>query len=493
MSQSSDINWRPSCLVADSASDTLTRAQHASFFAAHWFGWWILLDVHLTSLYVCCYWQPAQRRRRRRRRGRTVASWDRNLTSLFFPPFLFLTRLSEKPRVCCRAQTHAPAVMHILPNQGFQGRKRGEQSKQHDGQFQEKYNFYHLQLCVACLLRFELVLFKAEFSWRCVFLKARKVSMNLITWEACNIIRWSSYINTKSINCFASEIKIETISSKGSQILNPSTEKCLCVNLAQKCLRLCCVFKCVRLPPDVYVHLMLKSLIAAVWYFYYGELCVLVCTLKFWMQNICVTYIVCYILPGLCCVLSCSYSCMCPLLHIVSFICVIFSNTLQLFWVGTSLYNLGVSACLPLCVFSTCKSPGFRLIFIFHACVRVCFPQFQCSCSCMSLFKRNCAWVCLKVCACFCVLVCVLVSGCVPTYYFVCCARMWVLCVRVHVQFCGMFERNFISSLFVCLSVLSYTVKRAHNAFISDITGYHAYCATDYYGVFFVLSQCALV
>lgn len=213
-------------------------------------------------------------------------------------------------------------------------------------------------------------------------------------------------------------------------------------------------------------------------------------------EYMCVTYIVCYILPGLCCVLSYSYSYMCPLLHIVSFICFVFSNTLQLFWVDTSLYKLSVSACLPLCVSSACKkNPIFRLILIFHACTRVRFPRFQCSCSCMSLFKRNCARVCFKVCACFCLLVCVRVSGCVPAYYFVClcCARMWVLCVRVHVRVCGMFERNFISSLFVCLSVFSYTVKRAHNAFISDITGYHAYCATDYYGVFFVLSQCALV
>lgn len=175
------------------------------------------------------------------------------------------------------------------------------------------------------------------------------------------------------------------------------------------------------------------------------------------MQNICVTYIVYYILPDLCCVLSHSYLCMCPLLHVVSFICVIFSNTLQLFWVGTSSYNLSVSVCLPICVFSACKNPVFMLIFIFRACIRVCFPRFQCSCSCMSLFKRNCAWVCVcfKVCACFCVLVCVCVSGCVPAYYFVClcCARMWVLRVRVHVRVCGMFERNFISSLFVCVYV----------------------------------------
>lgn len=108
MSQSSDINWRPSCLVADSASDTLTRAQHASFFAAHWFGWWILLDVHLTSLYVCCYWQPAQRRRRRRRRGSTVASWDRNLTSLFFPPCFFFL-------VSQRSHAFAAVHRHMQP------------------------------------------------------------------------------------------------------------------------------------------------------------------------------------------------------------------------------------------------------------------------------------------------------------------------------------------------------------------------------------------
>lgn len=319
--------------------------------------------------------------------------------------------------------------------------------------------------------------------------------MNLITCEACAIIRWSSYINTKSINCFASEIQIADRIIQRVPNLKPRYRNMSLCEFGPKCLCLCCVPRCVRLPSDVYIHLMLKSLMAAVWYFYHGELCVLVCTLTFWMQNICVTYIVCYILPGLCCVLSYSYSCMCPMLHIVSFICVIFSNTLQLFWVSMSLYNLGVSAYLPLCVFSVCKNPVFRLIFIFCACIRVCFPQFQCSCSCMSLFKRNCVWVCVcfKVCACFCVLVCV--SGCVPAYYFVClcCARMWALCVHVHVRVCGMFEHNFISSLFVCLSVFSYTVKHAHNAFISDITGYHAYCATDYYGVFFVLSQCALV
>lgn len=32
--------------------------------------------------------------------------------------------------------------------------------------------------------------------------------MNLITCEACAIILWSSYVNTKGINCFAFEIKI---------------------------------------------------------------------------------------------------------------------------------------------------------------------------------------------------------------------------------------------------------------------------------------------
>lgn len=123
----------------------------------------------------------------------------------FFPlPFSFsslreATRLLPCTDTCTRSHAHfAKSSIH----------KRGEQSKQHDGQLQEKYNFYHLQLCVACLLRFKLVLFKAEFSLRCIFLKARKVDLNLITCEARAIMRWSSYINTKSINCFASEIKI---------------------------------------------------------------------------------------------------------------------------------------------------------------------------------------------------------------------------------------------------------------------------------------------
>lgn len=130
MSQSSDINWRPSCLVADSASDTLTRAQHASFFAAHWFGWWILLDVHLTSLYVCCYWQPAQRRRRRRRRGSTVASWDRNLTSLFFFPLPFsFSSLREATRLLPCTDTCTRSHAHFAKSRID---KRGEQSKQHD-------------------------------------------------------------------------------------------------------------------------------------------------------------------------------------------------------------------------------------------------------------------------------------------------------------------------------------------------------------------------
>lgn len=171
--------------------------------------------------------------------------------------------------------------------------------------------------------------------------------MNLITCEACAIILWSSYVNTKSINWFALQIADRIIQWVPN--LKPRYRNISLCEFGPKNVCVCVVCS------DVCVFHLIATFIwcwSPSWQLYVTFImvnCVYLCVRTHFGCRIYVTYIVYYILPDLCCVLSYSYSCMCPLLQIVSFICVIFSNTLQLFWVGTSLYNLGVSARLPLC------------------------------------------------------------------------------------------------------------------------------------------------
>lgn len=97
--------WRPSCLVADSASDTLTavcpNTPHSLLLAGlageyYWMSIWPHYKCVATGNQLGEEGGVG-------RGGRTVASWDRNLTSLSL--FLFFPRLSGDAHVhmCTRA------------------------------------------------------------------------------------------------------------------------------------------------------------------------------------------------------------------------------------------------------------------------------------------------------------------------------------------------------------------------------------------------------
>lgn len=155
MSHSSDINRRPSCLVAaDSASDTLTRAQHA------------LALLLLTGLAGEYYWMSiwphykcvatgnrlggeggggGGKRRRGRGKGGPVASWDRNLTSLsffFFLPFLFfLASLAEATRVLPCAGTCACGRAQFAKSRVHKPERENRRS---DEKFWQEHNLVSL-------------------------------------------------------------------------------------------------------------------------------------------------------------------------------------------------------------------------------------------------------------------------------------------------------------------------------------------------------------
>lgn len=100
--------WRPSCLVADSASDTLTvvcpntpRTLPLAGLAGEYY--WMSIWPH----YKCVATGNQLGEKGGERGNRTVASWDRNLTSLFF------LSSSPPPRLSGDAHVHKRTCVHV--------------------------------------------------------------------------------------------------------------------------------------------------------------------------------------------------------------------------------------------------------------------------------------------------------------------------------------------------------------------------------------------
>lgn len=183
-----------------------------------------------------------------------------------------------------------------------------------------------------------------------------------------------------------------------------------------------------------------------------------------------------------CLIFVCTQVYFCTIFASFYLVCLLFSLMEYM-----SVYPQCVSLCLLLYLYSVL--PRFCAHMLNLVSFFVSVPPYSCSCESLfmcSVLFYGCVCLCLGVYMCVCVdtnpsacnFVCVCVLTCVRAWEVYICGFVECLCV----YFCmNYLQTHCCMCVYVCVCVhMQYTVRYTDTeiAFISDITGYHAYCAT---------------